>query len=154
MTSQVNSYEECTTGIPTTPLQTPPYSPKQSLQHHNHHLQHSQNYHHLLRQQQQQEQPPGSEMSSWASGSSRNTASSASDPSPCFIETTGVSPTDVYAYNQTGRETPLFYIQFLKTSLINFKVMLQKQFWTFFCICTIFDLCSTCLTYRVPCPKA
>ncbi|KAL5968360.1 Protein C-ets-2 [Taenia solium] len=102
MTSQVNSYEECTTGMPTTPLQTPPYSPKQSLQHHSHHLHHSQNYH---LQHQRQEPPPGSEMSSWPSGSSRNTASSASNPSPCFLGTTGVSPTDVYSYNQTEWDT-------------------------------------------------
>ncbi|KAL5110558.1 hypothetical protein TcWFU_006649 [Taenia crassiceps] len=105
MTSQVNSYEECTSGIPTTPLQTPPYSPKHSLQHHSHH-QHSHNYQHPLQQQQQQrEQLPSSEMSSWASRSSRNTASSTSDPSPCFHGTTGVSPTDVYSYNQTEWDT-------------------------------------------------
>ncbi|VDM22229.1 unnamed protein product [Hydatigera taeniaeformis] len=109
MTSQMNSYEECATGMPSTSLQTPPYSPKQSLQHHSQHLQHSQNYHILQQQQQQQqqqqEQSSGSEMTSWASGSSRNTASSTSDPSPCFLGTNAVSPTDVYSYNQTEWDT-------------------------------------------------
>nr|CDS17082.1 protein C ets 2 [Echinococcus granulosus] len=103
MTSRISSYRDCTTRMPSSPLQTPPFSPKQSFQHHSHHLQHPQNYH--PPQQQQQEQPPGSGASSWTSGSSRNAASSTGNPSPCFLRATGVSPTDVYSYNQAEWDT-------------------------------------------------
>uniref|UniRef100_A0A915EVP2 ETS domain-containing protein n=1 Tax=Echinococcus canadensis TaxID=519352 RepID=A0A915EVP2_9CEST len=103
MTSRISSYRDCTTRMPSSPLQTPPFSPKQSFQHHSHHLQHPQNYH--PPQQQQQEQPPGSGASSWTSGSSRNAASSTGNPLPCFLRATGVSPTDVYSYNQAEWDT-------------------------------------------------